>query len=139
MSTKAFILLRGLPGSGKTTTSTFLKKLLEANGKAYVVCSADDFFIGEDGAYNYDKTKLPAAHEQCYKHFQEAVESSIPTVVLDNTNTMTSEFDKYIKLAHEHKYKTHSLVCENRHEGKSLHNVPDYAIERMKARFDLKL
>ena len=48
---KVLFLLRGLPGSGKST----LVKQIQAAYAESAVCSADDYFLQEDGTYNYDK------------------------------------------------------------------------------------
>ena len=46
------VLVRGLPGSGKTT----LAKLLSGNGK-HPVFSIDDYFTDPDGNYTFDYAK----------------------------------------------------------------------------------
>ena len=54
------ILLRGLPGSGKTTLANIILQL-PSNFNPEIL-SADDFFEGEDGEYNFDSTKIKEAH-----------------------------------------------------------------------------
>ena len=49
------ILLRGLPGSGKTTLAKIILQLRSTDEPE--VLSADDFFEGEEGDYNFDSTK----------------------------------------------------------------------------------
>jgi hypothetical protein len=36
-------------------------------------------------------------------------------------------------------YTVFTLVVENRHGGKNIHNVPEEIIEKMKQRFEIKL
>ncbi len=52
-------IARGLPGSGK---STLTKKIANVYPSA-VVCAGDDFFIDQNGNYNFDASKLHEAHE----------------------------------------------------------------------------
>ena len=49
---KVMFIMRGLPGSGK---STIVKLIAEKYKTNVVVCSADDHFLQEDGSYLYDK------------------------------------------------------------------------------------
>jgi len=51
---KVLYIVRGIPGSGK---STFAKTL---GGNHY---EADMYFIGESGNYNFDPTKIKDAHQ----------------------------------------------------------------------------
>jgi len=48
-------LVRGLPGSGKTSFAS-------AIWNDYAVCEADKFFYDKEGNYNFDGSKLKEAH-----------------------------------------------------------------------------
>jgi ribonucleoside-diphosphate reductase beta chain len=50
------ILLRGLPGAGKTTLAKTILQLRESDEPE--VLSADDFFINENGMYEFDFAKI---------------------------------------------------------------------------------
>jgi len=54
------LLIRGLPGSGKTT----MAKEYEKSG--YVHCEADQYFE-VDGEYRFEGSKLRAAHDDCLR------------------------------------------------------------------------
>ena len=57
-------ILRGLPGSGKSTiANTILQKL----GDDAVVCSANDYHYNKDGDYVWNKDLLQEAHSKCQK------------------------------------------------------------------------
>jgi hypothetical protein len=97
-------IMRGLPGSGK---SYFGSKILQRIFKTDpVVCSADNFFIGEDGVYRFDVKKLAQAHESCRRAFLDALQTNSSEgggppqlVVVDNTNTTPTEIAFYYDLA----------------------------------------
>lgn len=88
MSMKAYIL-RGLPGSGK---STFTKTLDNA-----VVASADNFFM-KDGRYEFNPSLLGDAHKACLRLFVETLRAG-KDVVCDNTNTTHFDMAAYVQVA----------------------------------------
>lgn len=92
---KVFIM-RGLPGSGK---STWIKNNFPFEGKVEVF-SADDFHMF-DGVYKYDPKRAGYAHDQCLLAYLTCirVEKVTPFVVVDNTNTTLMELAPYVRLA----------------------------------------
>jgi predicted kinase len=125
---KELILLRGLPGSGK---STFAKRICNQH------VEADEFFV-VNGVYQFDPTKLKQAHEWCRNKAQEWMKKGY-NVVVSNTFTQEWEMDAYYWLAEQYGYRVHSLVVENRHMGVNQHGVPADKLEQMKNRFEIKL
>jgi predicted kinase len=125
---KELILLRGLPGSGK---STFAKRICNQHVEA-------DMFFMEDGEYKFDPTKLKQAHEWGRNKAQEWMKQGY-NVVVSNTFTQEWEMDPYYWLAEQYGYRVHSLVVENRHDGVNEHGVPADKLEQMKNRFEIKL
>lgn len=128
---KNLILIRGLPGSGKST----LAKIISDN---YI--EADQFFM-EDGKYEFDSYKLKQAHQWCKNRTELWMKELNPlkTVVVSNTFTKEWEMKDYYQLAKKYGYKVHSIIVENRHNGESVHSVPDSIIKKMKNRFSVKL
>jgi hypothetical protein len=47
--------------------------------------------------------------------------------------------DDYLGLAKKYGYRTHSLIVENRHEGKNEHGVPEEKLKQMRDRFEISL
>jgi predicted kinase len=127
---KQLFLIRGLPGSGK---STFAKTF-----KTVEHYEADMFFMRGNG-YEFDATKLKAAHEWCQDMVFMSMKRNEPTIVVSNTFTQEWEMEAYYKLAEQYGYQVTSLVVENRHGGVNTHGVPDDKLEQMKNRFEIKL
>ena len=125
--TKELILLRGLPGSGK---SSLAKSLWGMHIEA-------DMYFGED-VYKFNREELKYAHEWCQKTCDEYMKSQA-RVVVSNTFTQQWEMQPYIDLAKKHDYKVTTLVVENRHGNSPVHDIPEETIERMRNRFEIKL
>lgn len=67
------------------------------------------------------------------------MESSIPKIAVSNTFTQEWEMEPYFELAKKYGYVVFTVVVENRHGGKNLHNVPEDKIQMMKDRFEISL
>lgn len=137
---KNLYIIRGLPGSGK---STFAKKLV---GDDFLVCEADKYFIDkETGEYNFDFTKIKEAHKFCQDTVETYMKDSLVNdqfyrdIVVSNTFTQEWEMKPYFELAKQYGYQVTSLIVENRHGGINEHGVPEDKIEIMKNRFEIKL
>jgi predicted kinase len=131
---KILFIVRGLPGSGK---STFAKTL---GGKHF---ETDNFFM-VDGEYKFDVTKLKAAHEWCQNSVNTAMILNITTdlnntIVVSNTFTQEWEMKPYFDMAETYGYRVFTLIVENRHGGVNQHGVPEDKLEIMKNRFETKL
>ena len=135
--TKSLYLVRGCPGSGKTTLA---ESLAWPTGSP--VYSADQYFEKEvDGkmVYEFDPKKLGAAHLQCQENTRRAMIAEYAHIFVANTFTRDSEMKDYYKLAEEYGYRVFAIIVENRHGGKDVHNVPEETLKAMKERFSVKL
>jgi predicted kinase len=139
MTEKVLYIVRGLPGSGK---STFAKKLV---GDDFLVCEADKYFTDADGNYNFDVTKIKDAHKWCQDRVETYMKDSMVNdqfyreFAVSNTFTQEWEMKPYYVLAEKYGYKVFCVVVENRHGGMNVHDVPEDKLEIMKNRFELKL
>ena len=125
------MLIRGLPGSGKSTAAKLFDKALHFE--------ADMYFLDADGNYHFDASKIKNAHNWCRHSVMDAMKEGHPIVVVSNTFTQEWEMEVYYLLAEELGYRVTSMIVENRHEGKNIHGCPDDKIEQMKTRFEISL
>lgn len=133
MKTKTLVLVRGLPGAGKTSF---------AKNCDFISCvAADDYpFYNEKGEYKFEFELLPYAHKWCYDKVERWMKyNNIPTIYVHNTFTTEREMKPYFDLAKKYDFRVYTIIVENRHGNKSVHNVPEKTIEKMRNRFDIKL
>lgn len=133
------ILVRGLPGSGK---STYAKRVAANLNESYVqrgegearVFEADQFFTAEDGTYTYDRSKVKEAHEDCQRRVREFIEAGGTDAIVANTFTREWEVAPYRQIAEE----TGSMLFIIRVEASydNVHGVPREKIEEMASRFE---
>jgi tRNA uridine 5-carbamoylmethylation protein Kti12 len=132
---KILYIVRGIPGSGK---STFAKTL----GGIHI--EADQYFVDGDGNYKFDGFKIKLAHEYCRTQTEtwmktDGTQVNVDKIVVSNTFTQEWEMEPYFELAKKHGYKVFTVIVENRHGGTNVHNVPEDKLEQMKNRFEVKL
>ena len=97
----AVVLLRGISGSGKSTLANGLITLLGTD-KA-VRYGADDYFMDENGEYQFDASKLPEAHAACMASLQNALLTpSMRVIIVDNTHTRLWHMSNAEQLANKH-------------------------------------
>jgi hypothetical protein len=126
---KDLYLLRGIPGSGKSSLAKSI------GGVHY---EADMYFM-VDGKYQFDVSKLKLAHNWCAIQVQKAMVDDEPKIIVSNTFTQEWEMQTYYELAKMHGYRVFSLIVENRHGGVNEHGVPEDKLQMMKDRFEFKI
>ena len=134
---KNLYIIRGLPGSGKSTIAKSL-------GKPWQIFEADQFFM-KNGKYDFDGSKLKDAHNWCKRKVQYWMHPSLVgslffrNIVISNTFTQEWEMRFYQIIAKKYGYRVHTIIVENRHGGVNTHGVPEEKLEQMKERFQIKL
>lgn len=132
MNFKTLYLIRGLPGSGK---STFARALLQS-GLVSDFVEADQYFVGEKLEFN--PALLPTAHAWCQKVAEMTLQKGL-SIAVCNTSTTEKEVLVYEQMAKDNRANFCSMIMENRHGSSSIHDVPPATIERMRRRFSLSL
>ncbi|XP_040442999.1 NEDD4-binding protein 2 isoform X2 [Falco naumanni] len=97
---QVLVLLRGVPGSGKS----YLARALLEDNPGGIILSTDDYFY-KHGQYHYDPDCLGEAHDWNRKRAKEAFEMRISPIIIDNTNIQAWEMKPYVSLAQQFKYK----------------------------------
>lgn len=94
------LVIRGLPGSGKT----YLGQQLSERYQGLQFESDSNFMIA--GEYHFDVAKLGASHELCLSSATQAMQAAAPLVAVTNTFTRHWEYAAYLAAAAEHSYST---------------------------------
>jgi predicted kinase len=80
-------IMRGIPGSGKSTYARSLG--------SPCVFSSDDYFT-VSGRYRFEPGKLADAHRECWRRFDLALRQNAEHIIIDNTNLALWEVAPYV-------------------------------------------
>jgi len=119
-------LIRGLPGSGKSTLGAKIATVI--GGQQF---EADQYFY-KNGIYTFDRGLLGEAHRQCQENTLDCLNSGLSAVVC-NTFTTIKELKPYFQIAKDLGIVPTVIHCQN--EFGSIHSVPPDAMLAMKNRF----
>jgi len=125
------ILVRGVSGAGKSTIAPMFKNA--------VLVSTDDFFLNEYGEYVFDANSLVINHQFCQLAVSMMMKDEEELIVVHNTFTADWEMDAYFDLARKHGYAVHTIIVENRHGSKNVHDVPQDVVKAQIERFSVIL
>ncbi|XP_010085230.1 PREDICTED: NEDD4-binding protein 2 [Pterocles gutturalis] len=135
---QVLVLLRGVPGSGKS----YLARILLEDNPGGIILSTDDYFY-KHGQYHYDSSCLGEAHDWNRKRAKEAFEMRISPIIIDNTNIQAWEMKPYVALAQQFKYKvmfrepdTWWKFKPKELERRNIHGISKEKIIRMLERYE---
>lgn len=130
---KVMYLIRGLPGSGKSTLAKAL---------GFPVCEADNFFIDEEGKYNFDPSKLPQAHLSCQQHALSLLQQS-QSFIVSNTFSQGWELKPYLEMASQFNDFKVTVIdlfdngcSDDVLASRNTHEVPLHVISMMRQRWE---
>jgi predicted kinase len=145
-------IMRGVPGSGKTTITEAFEKV------GAVIHSADNYHIESfrqskfifnniidrirfklgfsNDEYKFDKKRLHWYHRLNYKAFCKSVDKGEPLIMVDNTNYKPSLYNEYLEYAKEHGYYVCAMTFKpadiELHMKRNIHKCPEETIKHMR-------
>lgn len=111
-------LVRGLPGSGKSTYARSLG----------VMHLENDMFLISHGEYKWSREAARKAHARCVMSARSFMESGADLVV-SNTFVKTRDMKAYRKAAEDFGYQVEVHTCRGNYG--SIHNVPETDLQRI--------
>lgn len=121
-------IIRGLPGSGK---STFAERLAE---KEHAIHIEADMFHMREGKYCFDRENVARAHGWC-KHTTAIMLHSNHNVIVANTFITYDYLHQYLEMVPEFLRDLRIINCIGNFG--SIHDVPEEAMNGMKMRWQL--
>lgn len=118
-------LIRGVPGSGKTTFANTLT--------ATVVVEADQYFTDKDGAYQYENHRIKEAHNWCQLETKRLLKAGY-NVAVANTFVKNWEMKFYKSLADDMGLAFEIIEMTGNYQ--NVHGVPDAIVKRMASQFE---
>ena len=134
---KHMILIRGLPGAGKTTLGNLIGDCI----------SADDWMTNAAGEYQFDPARLPEVHGKCQALVADklaAYSARHPVkCVVANTFSQHWEIKPYLDLAAKHGARVTVIdlfdggLTDAQLAARGVHGVPLATIGAMRARWQV--
>lgn len=130
---KKLLLIRGAPGSGKTTLAKRLKHEARKGGLSVFHVEADDFFTNNKNEYRYAPERLHQAHNWCKRKVASHVGFS-DMVIVANCFTYGDHLAPYVEMGLRAGVEVELIECTNKFE--NVHDVPNDVVDRMRANAD---
>jgi len=104
------VLMRGVPGSGKSTKAKEIARAhMQEGGTSVAICSTDDYHM-RDGVYVFQREKLGYFHTQNCLRASELMNLWVELIIIDNTNIKRRDMMPYISNAGSCGYEVEEVV-----------------------------
>ena len=100
LQNKTLVIMRGLPGSGKS----HLAKQLSEGGSLISTDNAPDLYEEIDGVQVFHPEKLHQAHRYALQQAITEMKKGTSPIVIDNTNVKAWEIKPYVEMGLKHGY-----------------------------------
>jgi len=97
VTNKKLIIMRGLPGSGKSEKA---KQLVEDG----IIHSTDNYFV-QDGVYKFDENNICRFHDLNLMSSIESMKKGVSPIIIDNTNLISFYCEDYVENAKIYGYE----------------------------------
>lgn len=97
-------IFRGLPGSGKSHRASLVACEAQQNGQSVRYCSEEYFFVGVDGKFRFEPSKVEAARDSCVASFQQALVDDVQVICVDTISATHANYVPLLQLASAFKY-----------------------------------
>ena len=137
---KTLYIIRGLPGSGKSTlgeklADTYMDYNPVSGGLKYYTFAADDWFTDQTtGEYEFNPVELPEAHDECQESVSKAMIIGTENICVCNTFSQSWEVEPYVKLCKTWGYTPVIIECQSKFN--NVHGCPPEKIEVMRNRWE---
>lgn len=137
-----FLIMRGVPGAGKSTWVHSERRRVEGAGGLLTVVSADHYMRNDRGEYDFRPELLAACHNMCLRSAANLLYNNTQddiAVVVDNTNVRLFEVAPYYRLAEAFGASVRIVWvhCDpDRAAARCVHGVPAGKIREVAQSFD---
>lgn len=121
-------IIRGLPGSGK---STIARRLAQETNAVHL--EADMFFETKSGKYEIDRTLMNEAHQWCKKWCDLHLANG-RSIIVANTFVQKWELLDYLYIALKHGVNVDVFKAKGNFS--NVHGVPPETVERMRSQWE---
>lgn len=126
---KLLVIIRGLPGSGKSTIARSLVR-----GKATGIHLENDMYHMKDGVYRFKESQVKHAVSWCKMEALKAMMEGRSPIIVSNTFILNSTMQPYFDMAKENGYEVQ--VVHTKADFGSIHDVPESVIAGMKSSWE---
>ena len=123
------LLLRGLPGSGKSTKARHFIK----DGSYVCHFEADMYHTTREGVYDFSPENIAASHEWCQSKTRKALAAGVDTIV-SNTFTQQWELQPYRDMADE--LGVELIIKTVKGNYGNIHGCPQASVDAMAKRWE---